>query len=106
MVFMSDVLHHVPPEDRVQLIRDALESFGGKPPLLVVKDIVPEGFRSWLAFWADRNISGDRGVTPISPAALVDLVQEVRPDLVVSATNLIELDFPNYCLVFRGAGST
>ncbi|MCW2681159.1 MAG: hypothetical protein JWM62_2560 [Frankiales bacterium] len=100
-VLLSDVFHHVPPVDREQLVRDVLDAFGGNPPLLVVKDIVPAGVRSGLAFWADRNISGDRGVQAIGPAELTDLVCGVRPDLVVSPTGLLDVDAPNYCLVFR-----
>ncbi len=103
MVLLSDVFHHVPIEHREQLVRDVLESFRGKPPILVVKDIVPAGLRSWLAFWADRNISGDRGVSAISPAELNTLVTSVRQDLQMESTPLLEMDAPNYCVVFRGS---
>jgi O-methyltransferase domain len=101
MVLLSDVLHHVPDEQREELIRDVLRSFGKNPPLIIVKDIVPEGFRSWLSFWSDRYISGDSGANPISPVTLVNLIQKVRPNLEVHSTNLLDVDFPNYCLVFR-----
>lgn len=100
-VLMSDVFHHVPSVGRSQLVRDVLAAFRGNPPLLIVKDIVPAGMRSGLAFWSDRNISGDKGVEAISPAALTDLICAVRPDLVVTPTGLIDVDAPNYCLVFR-----
>ena len=53
-----------------------------------------------MAFWADRNISGDRGVQAIAPAECVDLVRSVWPDAQVATTALADRDFPNYCLVF------
>jgi hypothetical protein len=98
--FLSDVLHHVPPAEREELLRDILEVLGGGSRTLIVKDIIPQGARSALAFWADRNISGDRGVQAISPAELVDLVRVVWPEAQVAHTPLADVDFPNYCLVF------
>ena len=98
--FLSDVLHHVPPAEREQLLRDVLGALGGGSRTLIVKDIIPQGARSALAFWADRNISGDRGVQAISPTELVDLVRVVWPDAQVTRTPLADVDFPNYCLVF------
>lgn len=101
-VLVSDVMHHVQPVDRGDLIRDLLECFGDNPPVLVVKDVVPQGIRSAFAFWADRNISGDKAVSPIGPTALVDLVRSVRPDLSVESTPLLDIDYPNYLVVLRG----
>lgn len=98
--FLSDVLHHVPPTEREQLLRDVLAVLEGDSRMLIVKDIIPQGARSALAFWADRNISGDRGVQAISPAELVDLVRVVWPEAHVARTALADVDFPNYCLVF------
>jgi hypothetical protein len=101
-VLVSDVMHHVQPVDRVDLIRDLFDCFGDNPPVLVVKDIVPHGFRSAFAFWADRNISGDKEASAIGPMELVDLVRSVRPNLSVESTPLLNIDYPNYLLVLRG----
>jgi hypothetical protein len=101
-VFLSDVFHHVPPAQRAELIRDVLDVFGPHTPVVVVKDIVPQGARSALAFWADRNISGDRAVQAISPAELARLMREADPRLTAEPTNLLDEDYPNYLVVFRG----
>lgn len=97
---LSDVLHHVPAHQRAQLIGDVLSAFGSGPRTLIIKELVPSGARSALAFWADRNISGDRGVEAVSPAALVDLVRGVWPQALVRTTTLVDTDYPNYALVF------
>ncbi len=97
---LSDVLHHVPPAAREELLADVLGAFGDGPRTLIVKELVPSGARSALAFWADRNISGDKGVQAVSPAALVDLVHRVWPEAAVTTTTLADRDFPNYMLVF------
>ena len=101
--FMADVIHHVPPEAREGLLRDVLSAFGDRPRVLIVKELVPQGVRSWAAFWADRNISRDPCVVPIGPAELVTLVRSVWPTAQVETTGLQEVDHPNYCLVFREA---
>jgi hypothetical protein len=98
---LADVLHHVPPPHRVDLLQDVLEALGPAPRTLVVKELIPQGARSGLAFWADRHISGDRGVQALGPAALVGLVRSVWPGAEVTATGLADVDHPNYCLVFR-----
>lgn len=97
---LSDVLHHVPPGERRQLIVDVLHALGAGPRTLIVKDLVPQGARSALAFWADRNISGDRDVEAIAPGACVELVRSVWPGAQVATTGLADVDYPNYCLVF------
>jgi hypothetical protein len=101
-VFLSDVFHHVPPIARPELIADVLDAFRGRPPLVIVKDIVPQGARSALAFWADRNISGDRAVKAIGPAELTTLMRTANPGLSVESTELVSEVYPNYMLIFRG----
>ncbi len=98
---LSDVLHHVRPEDRLQLVRDVLEAFQDRPPVIAVKEIVPQGVRSACAFWADRNISGDRGVTALSPSELLDLMHAADGRLRSTVTPLLDVDRPNYCVVFH-----
>lgn len=97
---LSDVVHHVPQESRPQLFRDVLAAFGDHPPVVIVKDIIPFGARSAFAFWADRNITGDKGVRAVGPAELVDIVRSVWPEARVRSTGLERVDNPNYCLVF------
>ena len=101
--FMADVLHHVPPSARQELVADVLSAFGDGPRTLIIKELVPQGVRSRVAFWADRNISRDPCVEPIGPAATVTLVRSVWAASTVEVTELQHVDFPNYCLVFRQA---
>jgi len=101
--FLSDVLHHVPGDARAGLIADVLSAFGGAPRQLIVKEIIPQGPRSRAAFWVDRNISGDRGAKAIGPTELVSLVRSVWPTAQVQTTDLQQVDYPNYCLIFREA---
>ena len=103
---LSDVLHHVPEFDRPALIRDVLTALGDGDRTLIVKDLIPQGARSALAFWADRFISGDRGVAAVSPSACVDLVRGVWPEAQVTQTRLADEDYPNYCLVFTDHAET
>ena len=62
-VLLADVLHHVDPTDRADLVKEILEAFGDREPLIVVKDVEPRGLRAWAAFAADRYVSGDRNVS-------------------------------------------
>jgi hypothetical protein len=105
-VFLSDVFHHVPPKQRAELVRDVIDAFGSRAPVVIVKDIVPQGFRSALAFWADRNISGDRAVRPIGPMELTGLFRNARLELEPRATGLVDVDYPNYMLVFTTEHTT
>lgn len=104
-VLLADVFHHVPPPERAQLVREVLAVFGDKPPLVVVKDVDLGGLRSRAAFWADRYISGDRGVVPMPPGPLTEMMLAADPGLQVETTTLYDVDRPNYCLIFRGAAS-
>lgn len=99
---LSDVIHHVPPAERPALLAEVISALKPSGWMLLIKELVPSGPRSAAAFWADRNISGDRGVSPISPVELVDLVRSVHPTVGLRTTPLIDLDHPNYMLVFSG----
>lgn len=103
--FLSDVLHHVPRDQHEGLVADIVAAFRGRPVTLIIKDIIPAGTRSKAAFLADWYISGDRAARPISPVELVDLVGRVLPGATVEVTGLSRVDYPNYCLVFRGTAN-
>jgi hypothetical protein len=102
-VLMADVFHHLAPSIRLDVIRDVCDVFGENPLLVIVKDVQPTGLRARTAFWADRYVSGDRGVTPIELAEVVDLFRSIRPDIVASPTTLLAHDHPNYCVVLSVA---
>lgn len=102
VVLLSDVLHHVPQEERELLLRDVRALAGDRPLQLVVKDVAPGGLRARLGVLADRFVSGDRGVELLTPDAACELVRRVFPELRQTATALLDRDAPNYCIVFKG----
>jgi 2-polyprenyl-3-methyl-5-hydroxy-6-metoxy-1,4-benzoquinol methylase len=98
VVFMSDVMHHVPVEDRHTVMEAAWQSVapGGK---LVMKDIEDRGLKSVLSLWSDKYLTGDRHTVLINEATLRNLIQKVRPSAQVQSTDLIRRNFPNYLVV-------
>jgi 2-polyprenyl-3-methyl-5-hydroxy-6-metoxy-1,4-benzoquinol methylase len=98
VVFMSDVMHHVPVEDRRTVMGAAWRAVapGGK---LVIKDIEDRGLKSVLSLWSDKYLTGDRHTVLINEATLTNLVREVHPSARVHSTDLIRRNFPNYLVV-------
>lgn len=82
LVVLSDVVHHVPTDERVAFLRScrALLTPGG---LIVVKEWERRpGIAHALAYGSDRYVSGDRNVGFLTRAQLVALVHLAAPDLV------------------------
>jgi hypothetical protein len=104
-IVLSDVLHHVPRCEREGFLREAQSAADGGAVTLVVKEVAPGGLRSALSVWADRWVSGDRGVELLAPADARALVAAVFPELVAREVPLYERDRPNYCFVFAPARS-
>jgi 2-polyprenyl-6-hydroxyphenyl methylase/3-demethylubiquinone-9 3-methyltransferase len=79
LVVICDVLHHVPAADRPALVRSAVALCrpGG---LIAIKDWEPTPkLANAVAVFADKYISGDRGVSFPTRSQLLDLVQEALP---------------------------
>jgi cyclopropane fatty-acyl-phospholipid synthase-like methyltransferase len=106
VVLVSDVIHHVPVQERPAFFADLRLVLGGRPTTLVVKDLEPGHFRSWLSLLADRYISGDRTVSLVSQEQVTALVAEAFPGTEVRSTKLFAIDRPNYALVFAIPGTT
>jgi 2-polyprenyl-3-methyl-5-hydroxy-6-metoxy-1,4-benzoquinol methylase len=100
MVILSDVVHHIPVAARSAFFGDLSDLIGQHQAALVIKDIAPGTPRAALAYLTDRYISGDRTVQQTSQGALVDLVRSIFPESEHRSTNLIEVDPPNYSLIF------
>lgn len=103
VLLVSDVVHHVPCEARVQFVADCLSLL--KPDgVLIVKDVAPGGLVARLSVLADRYITGDRHVSLLEPAAMVELVES--QGLRMQAGLLAEREHPNYAIAFRAPART
>jgi len=100
-VVIADVLHHVPPGERLGFLCEVAEFGRASLRFLVVKEVAPEGWRARLGLLSDWYVTGDRHVELIPPEELVPLVLEAFPGFVARATRLLERDSPNYCIVFE-----
>lgn len=95
---LADVVHHVIPKDRAELLKQSFEMLkpGGS---LLIKEIEPKGLRSKLAYWADVYISRDPVVFFISQVSLLNLIREVLgTNHEIKINNLSQKDYPNYAL--------
>jgi hypothetical protein len=97
VVTIADVVHHVPVDQRYLFFEElaaACERWGARK--LILKDMEPCGFRSWLAVLTDRYITGDKHVVPFTRACFA---QQARLRF-NGATSYSEVpDWPNYCEV-------
>jgi 2-polyprenyl-3-methyl-5-hydroxy-6-metoxy-1,4-benzoquinol methylase len=103
VVFMSDVMHHVPVDDRKTVMQAAWQAVapGGS---LVIKDIEDRGMKAVLSLWSDKYLTGDRHTVLINEATLTNLIHEIRPSAHVQSTNLIRRNFPNYLVIATDSG--
>lgn len=103
VILISDVIHHVPKEDRKNFFIDLRAMVGEKDEVrVIIKDLEPGYFRSSLGCLADRYISGDKIVSLVGRADICNIMSEVfGKTVVIKETNLFELDKPNYALLFE-----
>jgi hypothetical protein len=100
-VVISDVLHHVPRQQRLGFLREVAEFSRSSARFVAIKEVAPEGWRARLGLLSDWYVTGDRHVELIPPDELVPLVLEAFPGFVARPTPLFERDAPNYCIVFE-----
>lgn len=100
LVIASDVVHHVPVDERPKFFADIRLVLKGRAAELFVKDFEPRYFRSTLSLLADRYVSGDAKVSLVGRETITTLVREVFPGAEVRSTKLFEIDGPNYALIF------
>lgn len=100
LIVICDLVHHVPPQERVRFFSELRALFGPNTALLV-KDVRPGKARAYLSYWVDRYLLGDPWVSLIGEDALEALVQQALPGLVAERTPLFERHPPHYAIVFR-----
>jgi 2-polyprenyl-3-methyl-5-hydroxy-6-metoxy-1,4-benzoquinol methylase len=101
VVIMVDVLHHIPPKDRPEVLGGIAALLHRAPEMrIIIKDVEPGSPRALLGYWADRYVTGDALVSPVSRDDVRALVRTSLGPLCVEETALFALDRPNYALVF------
>ena len=105
LVVVADVLHHVPVDEREQLLADAA-SLLTPAGLLVIKEWERTRSASHLAAdFADRYISGDRQVSFMTRGELRDLMLQTAPSLHLAAEASVYLPTQHLLMAFRAFAS-
>lgn len=96
---ISDVMHHIPGALRVDFLASVSAALrpGG---MMLVKDIEPGHIISKLSLYADKYISGDRGVVLVSRRNLCELATQSLPKHNVREVELYAENKPNYIMNF------
>ena len=101
VVLISDVMHHVPVEERSAFLSAVAEVLRRAPAArIIVKDVEPGHWRATLGQWSDRYVTGDRGVQLISRSELIDAMDRASAGIRHRETGLFAIDPPNYALIF------
>lgn len=101
VVMITDVMHHVPVDQRNSFFRSLAKSCDDWGcTLLFFKDVEPGHFRAVLSLIADWYITGDRHVVLFSRSEFQKMAKRYFPD--ASSTSFMP-DSPNYCEVLRWA---
>ncbi len=101
VLLVSDVMHHIPVQDRESFLATAVGLFLRAPKMrIIVKDVEPAHWRATLGYLSDRYVTGDRTVRPISRSELIAAVRRACSEIRWTETELFATDPPNYSLVF------
>ncbi len=92
---ISDVMHHVPREDRSSLLRAMADCIAPRG-VAFIKDVEPGHPRAALGWWCDRYLSGDRGVSLVSREALRAIAYQALAVERFEEIGLYSIDRPNY----------
>lgn len=99
LVLLSDVVHHIPHEQRIEVLRSlsACIAPGGR---FILKDWArtPTPIH-WLCYASDRWLTGDR-IAYLTPAEMKALLGKAAPDLTRSDEYRIAPWSNNFALVF------
>lgn len=98
-IIISDVVHHIPPADRLEFFQDLFTLVQKTKATLLIKDVEPGYFISRLGYLSDRYISGDKSVSQISRAELCQLIEDTFGIIEIKEAGLFSEDKPNYLLL-------
>jgi 2-polyprenyl-3-methyl-5-hydroxy-6-metoxy-1,4-benzoquinol methylase len=89
LVVIVDVVHHIPADLRPAVLADAARLTAPEGTLMVKDWERGHGLSHYLAFFADRFVSGDRTVSFPTPQELRALLASALPGFEVVATDRI-----------------
>lgn len=98
-ILVSDVIHHIPVQDRTAFLQSVARFVGDADCSIVIKDVQPNTPRAKLAWFADRYISGDRNVVFLPIDRMEQLVSREMHGFSCERTGLLDEDGLNYSLV-------
>jgi cyclopropane fatty-acyl-phospholipid synthase-like methyltransferase len=99
IVFLLDVIHHVPVTERPDFFAELGRYLDHKPGARVlIKDVQPGPLRATMGLWSDRYITGDRNVSLVGRCELKNSLATHLGPISCRETGLYELDAPNYML--------
>jgi cyclopropane fatty-acyl-phospholipid synthase-like methyltransferase len=101
-VIISDVIHHIPPTMRENFFLDirSVCSLANHPVLIIIKDVQPGTLVSYMGYFSDRFISGDKNVSLTAQSELQNQLSSVFNPQKFNNTKLLEIDSPNYAFYF------
>jgi hypothetical protein len=101
VLLLSDVIHHIPRDQRTVFLSSVRALLVRAPRLrVIVKDVEPGHLRATLGYLSDRYVTGDRAVELVARVDLVAAMQRAVGPVRWSETSLYDDDSPNYALVF------
>ena len=105
-VVIADVLHHVPPTERVALLADVDALLDPNGVLLVKETVVVRSPGYWMGHFSDRFITGDKGVSFLTEPDLRRLVTTSVAGLQLCARSTIRPWRTNLLLAWRRGSGT
>lgn len=97
-IVISDVIHHIPPSDRMEFFKKLYDLIKKTKALILIKDVEPGHFISRLGYLSDRYISGDKNASLVSKAQVISMSKNIFGNIATKETGLIIEDNPNYLL--------
>ena len=102
VVFILDVIHHIPPQQRPSFFSSLGRLLECAPDIrILIKEVEPGHLRSTLGVWSDRYITADRTVSLIGKASLIATLERQLGSISCRESSLFLLDPPNYLIEIR-----
>ncbi|MBK7147844.1 MAG: class I SAM-dependent methyltransferase [Bacteroidetes bacterium] len=101
-ILIMDVLHHVGRNHRHVFFEELKMLVNSNRSLkIIVKDVEPGYFITWLSYLSDVYVSGDKQVWLISRAKVIEYFEYYFPGIQHYETNVFFQNKPNYSIVFH-----